>query len=931
MASKKLLVVFGATGNQGGSVLTTVLKDSVLSEQFKLRGITRDPSKASAATWTAKGVQMVKGDLEDKESLRAAIKDAYAVFAVTNWQEVLDKEREIQQGKNIADVCKELNVQHLIWSSLPNVTKITNGTNTGVLHFDSKATVEEYMKSIGIPSTFLLLGIFMHYTLLLLTPLPGIPHSHTLKLPTPTTSTWPLISCSVDVGKYVKSILLNRDSMLGRQILAGEREYTVEETAEVLRKVGGLDVRAEQVTEGEYRKLLEEKGWPAFLRDDMVANIGFIEEWGFFGGEGVERDHGILTEKLETFEEWVAGSKEVVAMNIHQISTIRSVMAPPTPLPFSAEFESVDDYVDSLLLYCGASTVFQTLCGGVHILDFFTREPSLYHTAIPEEWRDWLMARESMDLLDFLMRDDLNQPRDDSPPESLLKYIREIRKYSLQRNVSSKQGKGTKLPRHIAVGMIPKKIHEVGNFANYVVRVADDVSSRSGKEITHFVDFGSGQNYLGRTLASPPYNKHIVAVESKELNINGAKSMDVLAGVAEREKVMRNKKLYRLQQDSITPQDKLKEKALRRNAKPQKPPTDPDAVDMRPSRDLATIYTPADGKGYIQYVEHVVQDGDLSNVVEQIEQMKIAAPVGNLQVVNGDPEKTQLPEIIDEISKTEDTRLMAISIHSCGNLSHHGIRSLLLNPSVKAIAIVGCCYNLMTERLGPPTYKLPRLRPNQRAINAPRLTKEAAACDPHGFPMSRRVSTYNGDGVRLNITARMMAVQAPQNWTEKESDAFFTRHFYRALLQKVFLDRGVVSKMKQEDDTEDGSGLESTEPVIIGSLRKGCYGSFRNYVRGALEKLNADPERSKMVGEKMADMTDEEIDEYSRRYEGLKKELSVTWSLMAFSAGVVESLIVVDRWLFLREHSDAVEDCWVEAVFDYQLSPRNLVVVGIKR
>jgi hypothetical protein len=42
-------------------------------------------------------------------------------------------------------------------------------------------------------------------------------------------------------------------------------------------------------------------------------------------------------------------------------------------------------------------------------------------------------------------------------------------------------------------------------------------------------------------------------------------------------------------------------------------------------------------------------------------------------------------------------------------------------------------------------------------------------------------------------------------------------------------------------------------------------------------------------------------------------------------------LIVVDRWLFLREHGDVVSECWVEPVFDYGLSPRNLVVVGIKR
>lgn len=55
---------------------------------------------------------------------------------------------------------------------------------------------------------------------------------------------------------------------------------------------------------------------------------------------------------------------------------------------------------------------------------------------------------------------------------------------------------------------------------------------------------------------------------------------------------------------------------------------------------------------------------------------------------------------------------------------------------------------------------------------------------------------------------------------------------------------------------------------------------------------------------------------------------------MAFSAGVVESVIAVDRWLFLREQMDSsgvVSECWVETVFDYKYSPRNLVVVGIKK
>lgn len=612
-------------------------------------------------------------------------------------------------------------------------------------------------------------------------------------------------------------------------------------------------------------------------------------------------------------------------------------MAPVTPLPIADDFKDVEDYVESLLHFATTSTLFQMLCGGVHILDFFTQDPSLFDAVVPEEWKSWLLDCGSMELLDLLMRDDLDALHSMSgcglPPQTMVQYIKDIRKHSLMRSFTPRPLRLKTLPRHVAAGMIPKKIHEVTNFADYVVNIADGIGTTDSSGITHFVDFGSGQNYLGRALASPPYNKHIVAVESKEININGAKNMDVLARLAEREKVQRNKKLYRQKLDSMIPVEQLNEKALRRAARPKQVRGE-NIADLRPSRDLGKIYTLCEGKGSIQYIENVIHDGDLSDVVQHIANNTIT---GGHQCSVSDIDGHLIkmgPEPITARNGAGNTeaRLMAVSVHSCGNLSHHGIRSLLLNQSVKAIAIVGCCYNLLTERLGPPTYKFPILRSHLQPINA-RVARESATCDPHGFPMSERIATYNGGGVRLNITARMMAVQAPRNWTEKESDAFFTRHFFRALLQKVFLDRGVVSKEQftpTSRNKEDNISNEATDPVIIGSLRKGCYDSFTAYVRGAIAKLTADPNRGVEVSSKMASITDEEIEGYSRMYFPRKKELSVMWSLMAFSAAVVESVIVVDRWQYLREHSDFVKDCWVEAVFDYQQSPRNLVVVGIK-
>ncbi|KAI9818252.1 MAG: hypothetical protein M1832_004468 [Thelocarpon impressellum] len=228
----------------------------------------------------------------------------------------------------------------------------------------------------------------------------------------------------------------------------------------------------------------------------------------------------------------------------------------------------------------------------------------------------------------------------------------------------------------------------------------------------------------------------------------------------------------------------------------------------------------------------------------------------------------------------------------------------------------------MTERLGPTTFKLPSLRPDHD-----RVTREGLAFDPHGFPMSERLAscqTERGRGVHMNITARMMAVQAPGNWTKAESEAFFTRHFYRALLQRIFLDRGIVNRPSLGDDEN------TPKNVIIGSLRKASYASFGAYVHGAVAKLSTHHEQGAWIAERMAGLSPADIETYEQAYAARKHELSFVWSLMAFSATAAESLVVVDRWCWLKEQEE-VERCWVEAVFGYETSPRNLVVVGVKK
>ncbi|MCJ1390223.1 hypothetical protein MMC18_003081 [Xylographa bjoerkii] len=635
-------------------------------------------------------------------------------------------------------------------------------------------------------------------------------------------------------------------------------------------------------------------------------------------------------------------------------------MCPEKALPYSPIYACAEDYVEALLEYVTTSDVLQTLCGGVHILDFLTRDPDLFEAVLLPEWRDWLRLFEIPDILDLLMREDLgglleiyigesislnlhelrglqggsvSQWRGGPlPPKSLLLYILEVRDLSLDRSfkagdLTSDIAKTHSISRQLAVGMKPKKAHEVKNFAAFVDSSMSELTATNTHNITHLVDFGSGQNYLGRVLASPIYDRRVIAVESKEANINGAKDMDISAKLAKKKAIRRNKKAFRMQQNGLQEVDDGETTSGKAELAAPEPVSQDCGFPVDTPQTIPALDAPSDRRvlGNIQYIEHVIMDGDLKTVVSQLEAHHKAKEddVRSGTKTNGSN---------GSYSTRLDPQLMVISLHSCGNLVHHGLRSLLLNDSVKAVAMVGCCYNLVTERLGPPTYKLPTLRPAH-----PRLDRSSSTYDPHGFPMSQRLASYkhrHGEGIRMNITARMMAVQAPQNWTAIDCEGFFTRHFYRALLQRVFMDLGVVEKPSAMD-SDFGSGSPrgwsgGGQPIIIGSLRKSCYSSFVTYARGAVDKIGEDSEHGAIIKERMANLSDSDLLMYYGKFKHKKHELSLIWSLMAFSAGVMESVIVVDRWLWLKEQEE-VSNCWVQTVFEYEQSPRNLVVVGIKR
>lgn len=147
-----IIAVAGATGQQGGAVARRLLAD-----EWKARGLTRDPSKVAARDLAAVGVEMVAGDMEQRAQLDAAFKGVYGVFSVQNyWLPMVGFEGEVRQGKNVADAAKAAGVKHLVYSSVGEADR-----GMGQKHFESKWIIEQYIQSLKIPYTILRPVAFM--------------------------------------------------------------------------------------------------------------------------------------------------------------------------------------------------------------------------------------------------------------------------------------------------------------------------------------------------------------------------------------------------------------------------------------------------------------------------------------------------------------------------------------------------------------------------------------------------------------------------------------------------------------------------------------------------------------------------------------------------------------------------------------------------
>jgi uncharacterized protein YbjT (DUF2867 family) len=300
----KLLVIFGITGNQGGSIANFVLNDPQLSKEYKIRGLTRDPSKASS--WQSKNVELVAADVQDPSSIKAALQGAHTVFSMTTsiYERRAGKQKEFAHGKLIADTAVAAGAKYLIWSSMVSPTKLSGGKLTKVDHFDSKYEVEQYIRTLPIKAAFFVPGSFMQNFHGMMGPRPSQSGGGTYAMTNvfnPDTQL-PLIDVNGDTGKWVGAILAEPDAYAGKCLDCATRLYTVTEVADIMSKATGKKVTYNQVPDEVMIKFM-----PPHFDEEYLQMLQLMRDYGYYGENmkgNVEWAAKQARGKLTTLEEF---------------------------------------------------------------------------------------------------------------------------------------------------------------------------------------------------------------------------------------------------------------------------------------------------------------------------------------------------------------------------------------------------------------------------------------------------------------------------------------------------------------------------------------------------------------------------------------------------------------------------------------------------
>ncbi len=211
------VLVFGATGTQGGAVAR-----ALLARGIPVRALVRHPTSERAQALVTLGAELVIGDLDDEWSLARAMSAVPVAYAITTPFEH-GSDAEVRQGDTIVRAASQAGLPWLILAS------VAAADRAPVPHFQSKARVEARLRDASVPWTVVAPSYFYENVLGSREALlEGV-------LPMPMPVSTPLHQVALrDLGAVVAAILERRDEHLSKRIEIAGDAPTAEQMAVAL-------------------------------------------------------------------------------------------------------------------------------------------------------------------------------------------------------------------------------------------------------------------------------------------------------------------------------------------------------------------------------------------------------------------------------------------------------------------------------------------------------------------------------------------------------------------------------------------------------------------------------------------------------------------------------------------------------------------------
>ncbi|KAF8510577.1 NAD(P)-binding protein [Hysterangium stoloniferum] len=169
---RKIIFVIGSTGRQGRALIISLLTSSFTRYSFHIIALTRTPKSSAAKSLVSLAdsipgsrLTLVKGNLDDKESIRRIFEDhtIWGVFSI-GVPSGTSGEQEQQRGVMLVDLSVEYGVQRYIFSSIERGGEVHDDDLAIELNQGAKVNIERHIMSINSEHfkwTILRTGFFM--------------------------------------------------------------------------------------------------------------------------------------------------------------------------------------------------------------------------------------------------------------------------------------------------------------------------------------------------------------------------------------------------------------------------------------------------------------------------------------------------------------------------------------------------------------------------------------------------------------------------------------------------------------------------------------------------------------------------------------------------------------------------------------------------